>query len=67
MNNRLVEHLGKSKGPRDGPNSSADQSTVGRWLSHLPNLEPYLRKHPATTIGAALLLGVCIGWLHKRR
>ncbi|MCA9211298.1 MAG: hypothetical protein KDA55_23220, partial [Planctomycetales bacterium] len=45
--------------------SSDDES--GRWERALESTEHWIGRHPTMCVGAALLFGVMVGWLVKRR
>ena len=45
--------------------SSNDES--GRWERALESTEHWIGRHPTMCVGAALLFGVMVGWLVKRR
>jgi hypothetical protein len=70
MNNRLGVYAPAAR--RDGqpspptPRSWPEQAQtqIGRGLRQI---ETYVQQHPLTGIGAALCIGIALGWFIKRR
>ena len=40
------------------------QRRVAYWTGHV---ESYVQEHPVTGIGAAICIGIFLGWMSKRR
>jgi len=70
MNNRIPEYLPAS--PRKGRPSQAAfqdlQDLAQKQIAHrMRQVETYVQAHPVTGIGAALCIGIILGWFIKRR
>jgi len=70
MNNRIEKfaqpHNGTAGGPDSGP-ILPDDPGQGIVQIQAAKTMQWIREHPAVSTGAALLLGVVVGWIIKRK
>jgi len=70
MNNRIEQfshpHNGTAHGSVSDP-GLAESEIQSSLQTQASKTMQWIKEHPAATTGAALLLGVIVGWIIKRR
>ena len=70
MTNRIPDHLSDPR--QNGHRSQSVFEDLGdlaqkQFAHRMRQVEVYVQEHPVTGIGAALCIGICLGWIIKRR